>query len=198
MYVRSTTAFPQVDAFVNECNERYALDTSNLAMPMKEALGQYIGLRNKKIQSRPSDDLPSPDAHVQLKAILVGIRRTDPYGSQLKHFQQTDQGWPDFMRIHPVIDWHYKDIWNFLRVLGIPYCILYELGYTSLGGTENTIPNPAILRPGKTAATIETARTHYEKQSLDALLLSHQTSYQPAHHLENELHEREGREVFRK
>ena len=48
------------------------------------------------------------------------------------------------MRIHPVIDWHYAEIWCFIRELGIEYCELYDLGYTSLGGTMDTHPNPAL------------------------------------------------------
>ena len=50
------------------------------------------------------------------------------------------------MRIHPVIDWHYAEIWAFIRHLGIPYCGLYDLGYTSLGGTTDTHPNPALRK----------------------------------------------------
>lgn len=52
------------------------------------------------------------------------------------------------MRIHPVLDWHYVEIWEFIRHLGIEYCELYDRGYTSLGGTTDTHPNPA-LRVGK-------------------------------------------------
>ena len=47
-----------------------------------------------------------------VKAILVGTRRTDPHGQHLKHFDPTDSGWPPFVRIHPVIDWHYVEIWT--------------------------------------------------------------------------------------
>ena len=47
-----------------------------------------------------------------VKAIFVGTRRTDPHGGDLTHFDMTDHGWPGFMRIHPVIDWHYVDIWT--------------------------------------------------------------------------------------
>lgn len=46
-----------------------------------------------------------------VKAIFVGTRRTDPHGATLTHFDETDRGWPAFMRIHPVIDWRYAEIW---------------------------------------------------------------------------------------
>ena len=80
----------------------------------------------------------------EVKAIFVGTRRTDPHGGKLTHFDLTDGGWPPFMRIHPVIDWHYTEIWEFIRHLEIPYCELYDMGYTSLGGTTDTNPNPAL------------------------------------------------------
>lgn len=80
----------------------------------------------------------------QVRAIFVGTRRTDPHGGKLTHFDMTDSGWPEFMRIHPVIDWHYAEIWGFIKNLGVEYCELYDMGYTSLGGTDDTHPNPAL------------------------------------------------------
>lgn len=47
---------------------------------------------------------------------------------KLTHFDQTDKGWPDFMRVHPIIDWSYKSIWDFLLRLQVPYCSLYDEG----------------------------------------------------------------------
>ena len=71
-----------------------------------------------------------------------------------------------------MIDWHYVDIWTvsgmsyhrarrwmlcswwvksqFIRHFNIPYCALYDLGYTSLGGTKDTLPNPALQLSGST------------------------------------------------
>ncbi|KAG8412034.1 3'-phosphoadenosine 5'-phosphosulfate sulfotransferase [Metarhizium acridum] len=56
----------------------------------------------------------------------------------------TDKGWPQFMRVNPVLDWHYTDIWTFILRLDIPFCSLYQQGYSSLGGVKNTRPNPAL------------------------------------------------------
>ncbi|KAJ5423214.1 Phosphoadenosine phosphosulfate reductase [Penicillium cf. griseofulvum] len=82
--------------------------------------------------------------HPGIRAIFVGTRRTDPHGAQLTHFDRTDGGWPDFVRVHPVIDWHYAEIWAFIRHLDLRYCSLYDEGYTSLGGTSDTHPNPRL------------------------------------------------------
>jgi len=85
------------------------------------------------------------DHFPKIAAILIGTRRTDPHGSKLSHRNMTDPGWPSFERINPIINWSYSDIWAFLRRLNVPYCALYDQGYTSLGSTYNTFPNPALL-----------------------------------------------------
>ncbi|RDL30771.1 uncharacterized protein BP5553_10116 [Venustampulla echinocandica] len=126
VYIISQHAFSEVDHFVDHSVTTYGLDLSRFAMPMKEAFSLYLN-------ERP-----------EVKAILVGTRRTDPHGQDLTHFDKTDHGWPAFMRVHPVIDWHYAEIWAFIRHLEIPYCVLYDRGYTSLGGTTDTHPNPAL------------------------------------------------------
>lgn len=79
-----------------------------------------------------------------IRAIMVGTRRTDPHGGALSAFDPTDHGWPAFMRVHPVLEWRYAEVWAFLRHLGVGYCALYDEGYTSLGGTNDTRPNPRL------------------------------------------------------
>lgn len=250
VYVRNTTAFEQVDQFVQACDERYALDTATIILPMIQALKEYIHIRNAQIvhsqpdycehaedtdtksnccnkdeadvsesenhnhvfhcdkshashssslhlhlqehkSTKPSANVenlesetaystnkngsghPEQEKIPKLKAILVGIRRTDPFGSELLHFQTTDPGWPLFMRVHPVIDWRYADIWVFLRLLQIPYIVLYDLGYTSLGGTKNTRPNPVLRINTQTP----TSDTNLHTKSMNGRSLTNSSDY---------------------
>lgn len=132
VYIIPPHPFPAVTAFVTSTAETYHLTLTSLALPMREAFTAYLA-------SQPS-----------IRAIFVGTRRTDPHGAKLTHFDPTDRGWPSFMRVHPVIDWRYADIWCFIREIGVEYCGLYDEGYTSLGGREDTHPNPALaLRNGE-------------------------------------------------
>ncbi|KFY26058.1 hypothetical protein V491_01482 [Pseudogymnoascus sp. VKM F-3775] len=144
VYIISPHPFQEVDDFVDESEADYSLDLARYAMPMKAAFAKYL------------------EDQTQVKAIFVGTRRTDPHGMLLTHFDQTDQGWPAFMRVHPVIDWHYAEIWGFIRAMEVPYCQLYDQGYTSLGGTTDTHPNPALKADKGNGANDGKFRPAYE------------------------------------
>ncbi|KAI6038594.1 hypothetical protein EDC04DRAFT_2569561 [Pisolithus marmoratus] len=152
--------------------------------------------------------------HIQ--AILVGTRRTDPHGATLTHRNMCDPGWPSFERINPIINWSYSDVWAFLKKLQVPYCALYDQGYTSLGSTYNTFPNPALRIPSSSDATdyFPSSYGHFrviaadpntvcspectlpdENQPSDAQISSQQLSsrYKPAYELADGSLERAGR-----
>ncbi|KAF9195646.1 3'-phosphoadenosine 5'-phosphosulfate sulfotransferase [Haplosporangium sp. Z 11] len=128
IYVTDENPFGQVERFVDDEIERYNLDLIRIPGPMKKALFEYKALKN------------------DIMAIMVGTRRDDPHGGPLKPFSPCDPSWPQLMRIHPILDWSYHDIWTFLRSINVPYCGLYDLGYTSLGGRDDTFPNPQLRR----------------------------------------------------
>ncbi|KAB8223317.1 hypothetical protein BDV33DRAFT_167366 [Aspergillus novoparasiticus] len=161
IYALPPDPFPTVEEFVQWSSNAYHLDiikytTEPPKTTLKSSFAHYLSL------------------HPTVKAIFVGTRRTDPHGAKLTHFDRTDSGWPDFVRVHPVIDWHYAEIWAFIRQLGLEYCPLYDQGYTSLGGQTDTHPNPK-LRVDTTAGNEATKH------------------YRPAYELTEDLEERLGR-----
>ena len=80
--------------------------------------------------------------------------------------QWTDEDWPRLFRVCPLLDWRYSDIWRLIRSLSIPYCVLYDRGYTSLGDASKTRPNPALLvGEGRYRPAYELKDEHLERSS---------------------------------
>lgn len=66
---------------------------------------------------------------------------SDPNAKGQDKFCPSSAGWPPFMRVNPVLDWEYSDVWAFLAAARVQYCQLYDQGYTSLGAIHNTLQN---------------------------------------------------------
>lgn len=140
IYIPTSSPFPAQEVFVEESSARYHLALSRHSHPsMRLAFSSYLS---------SADGGP-------VGAIFVGTRRTDPHGAKLTPFDMTDHGWPSFMRVHPVLEWHYAEVWAFLKKLGVQYCPLYDEGFTSLGGKEDTRPNPMLAIKDETGEVVE-------------------------------------------
>lgn len=94
IYIAPPDPFPEVEEFVTSTTREYHLDLTRYALPMRRALEAYQA-------EQPS-----------VKAIFMGTRRTDPHCEFLAAFAPTDKDWPQFMRVNPILDWHYADIWT--------------------------------------------------------------------------------------
>jgi len=100
------------------------------------------------------------------RAIFLGTRGTDPDGSTCCAFSATrvsltfrhaeymdgaftpcSKGWPVVMRINPILHWSYSDVWKLLWGGALCVASPYLAGYTSLGSTLDTAPNPALAIP---------------------------------------------------
>lgn len=128
VYFTSANPFPEMEAFVIDSVNRYALDLYRFGGGMKAALSEYLSCLGGS----------------EVRAILLGTRQGDPNGSEWLEMRAavgshsrssevavlapTDPSWPQVLRVHPVLDWTYDDIWSFLRELDVEYCSLYDQG----------------------------------------------------------------------
>ncbi|KAK3743637.1 hypothetical protein RRG08_030759 [Elysia crispata] len=153
LYIRSRCRFPEVEKFVQLSRDRYNMEMLHYDGRIKECLETM------------ASDRPN------IKAVIMGTRATDPYSAHLEEFSMTDPNWPQVMRVNPMLHWQYSHVWQFIRQLSLPYCSLYDRGYTSLGSMDNTHPNPLLQ--------------YVDRRGV--------LTYKPAYMLESGEHERDGR-----
>ncbi|KAJ3442898.1 fad synthase [Anaeramoeba flamelloides] len=78
------------------------------------------------------------------KGIILGTRFADLNGKKQPVFAPTDDNWPEAIRISPIMQWNYSDVWGYIQKNQVKYCVLYDKGFTSLGLKSLTKPNPLL------------------------------------------------------
>ncbi|KAL9185470.1 hypothetical protein ACHAXT_003247 [Thalassiosira profunda] len=79
-------------------------------------------------------------------AFVLGTRKDDPNAGSQGVYAPSSHYMPPFLRVNPILDWTYGHVWHFLRYFELPYCSLYDDGYTSLGTVKDTLPCPALKK----------------------------------------------------
>lgn len=129
-YAQLPNHFEEELKFVNESVNKYNLK-----------LLQYSSNSLKNSLFQLKTDNP------QIEAIFIGTRKDDlKPTTRMDVYTPTDKDWPKFMRINPILDWSYAQVWEFIRELEIPYCDLYNQGYSSLGTKSDTSKNSSLIR----------------------------------------------------
>ncbi|KAL3688920.1 hypothetical protein R1sor_015229 [Riccia sorocarpa] len=168
IYFESPDVFPEIDSFTLDTAKAYDLELELIRLDFKSGL---VELQKK----RP------------IKAVFLGTRIGDPNAVGQEQFSPSSAGWPAFMRVNPILDWSYRDVWAFLLACKVPYCSLYDQGYTSIGAIHDTVPNVALCVSG--ANTIEDPNSCTSQKDMSSPL----TNYRPAYMLRDGRLERAGR-----
>ncbi|XP_050544766.1 FAD synthase-like isoform X2 [Daktulosphaira vitifoliae] len=126
VYFQSNDQFLEEEEYVHYIAKKYNLDLEIINGDLKHGLESFL------------------ERNTAFCASLIGTRQSDTGSTKLKYFQKTDPEWPQLMRIHPIMNWNYDTVWSFLRQFSIPYCCLYDKGYTSLGNKSKSKPNPHL------------------------------------------------------
>jgi FAD synthetase len=146
VYLSIPDCFPEEDEFT----KKTAADFNLIEIPDKSL---KEGLKVLKSE------------HPQVKYIFMGTRSTDPHGRQLDAFAPTSEGWPAFIRVNPILDWNYLQIWEFLDFLQVPVCPLYEQGYTSVGSVSTTSKNPKLRKNDGTYLHARELRDEFQERA---------------------------------
>jgi phosphoadenosine phosphosulfate reductase len=84
----------------------------------------------------------------KVKAIFQGLRRDEQTArTQDDYFESKEAAHliPEHVRIKPILHFTERLLWDTYQVYKIPYCILYEQGYRSLGArTTSAIAEPGV------------------------------------------------------
>jgi len=136
VYFNNDNEFSEVTSFLEECVNAYDLDMVAFEHGVGFAAGLDIIVKNNFIQGATETVVPM--------AFVLGTRESDPNAIGQDSFCPSSHWMPPFMRVNPVLDWNYGLVWHFLRLFKLPYCSLYDQGYTSLGTTKDTHPCPAL------------------------------------------------------
>ncbi|KGN58989.1 FAD synthase [Cucumis sativus] len=125
IYFESPSAFPEINSFTYDMATNYGLLMDIIRTDFKSGLESLL-------KSRP------------IRAIFLGVRIGDPTAVGQEQFSPSSPGWPPFMRVNPILDWSYRDVWAFLLTCKVQYCSLYDHGYTSIGSIHDTLPNALL------------------------------------------------------
>lgn len=122
--------FSEEDAFVRRVSAELDMELIVVEGGMKEGLASLVS------------GFPS------VRAIFMGTRSTDPNAGWMTSFCHTSPGWAQVDLIAPLLSMSYREVWAIIRRLVVPYCTLYDIGYTSIGQRSNTVPNPLLRIAG--------------------------------------------------
>ncbi|XP_050228892.1 uncharacterized protein LOC126678067 isoform X2 [Mercurialis annua] len=125
IYFESSSAFPEINTFTYDTASSYDLQLDILRSDFKSGLENLL-------KANP------------VRAIFLGVRIGDPTAVGQEQFSPSSPGWPPFMRVNPILDWSYRDVWAFILTCKVQYCSLYDQGYTSIGSIHDTVPNTLL------------------------------------------------------
>ena len=102
---------------------------------------------------------------LSLRMLCCGIRKVEPLNAALESFDawisglrrdqsatrtntprvEIDETHGRIMKVNPLADWSYDDVWDYIRTNDLPYSELYNQGYTSIG----CAPCTRAIEPGE-------------------------------------------------
>jgi phosphoadenosine phosphosulfate reductase len=136
--------FPETYRFARELTERLQLNLKKFTPAMTAAEQEALygkrwehGLDGIKDYNFTNKIEPMECAVRELGATawLAGLRRTQASTRELLRVVQTQN---KITKVHPIIDWDDRRVYNYLTEYKLPYHPLWDQGYVSVGDWHST------------------------------------------------------------
>jgi phosphoadenosine phosphosulfate reductase len=139
--------FPETLALLQQVQDRYQPALAVYRPLGIESRAQFESIHGDRLWEKDSDQfhhltkvapLQKALQELDVTAWITG-RRQDQSGqrSALPVFEQDRQG---RIKINPLAHWDYKSVWKYTLTHRVPYNVLYDQGYTSIGDEPLTTP----------------------------------------------------------
>lgn len=141
LYLDTQLDFEEVYNFINKLVKEWKLDLVTVKTT-KEQMKKYNTLKTKAERVKLASLfkiilLKDAVKKYKLPALVIGIRWDEhPERISEKYLSPRE----DHIRIHPLLHFTEKDIWDYIKQHNVPYVSLYDKGYRSLGEKEFTQP----------------------------------------------------------
>lgn len=121
----------------------YKPDEMNSREEFTDMHGDELWLQNPPLYDYTAKVEPAHRAYVEngVKAVFTG-RRSSQGGdrTQLPVLELDFQVNPPLLKINPMANWSYEQVWEYIKMNNVPYNALLDQGYKSVGDYHSTVP----------------------------------------------------------
>ena len=146
VFIDTLYHFPETLEHAERVRDRYGLELRTYrAAPSRREFEATYGPRLWERDEEKFHNLtkvePMREALSDVGGWITGRRRDQSATrAEMPHVEVATQ-----VKINPLAHWSLEDVWDFIRVHGVPYHPLHDLGYASIGDAPLTTP----IKPGE-------------------------------------------------
>ncbi len=147
IYLDTHFFFSQTHELIDKLKERYAhlefVNKGTDLTPQEQAkrCGDELWKRDPDMCCQMRKVQPMIEAVRSYDVWVTGLRRSQsPHRANM---QVVEWEWKyDLLKVNPLARWERKDVWEYIQKHQVPYNVLHEQGYPSVGCTHCTKPVP--------------------------------------------------------
>lgn len=138
LYNNTTVEFPETLQYVKRLQKEWKFDlhvTSSQVPFLKAVRNRGWATHEDRWCCKPYKDRPASEFLLKnnIDAEITGTTRTESiYRRSLKPFKLPKKE-PQMIRVNPIYDWNYWEVWAYIRENNLPYNPLYDKGYRRIG-----------------------------------------------------------------